>query len=540
VIWAGSIYHPVMLACGLTALIASLRGRWLVASLGAVGALLAHEGGFVFALILGGLHIALAVQRRRRLAIPALLIGALGIAYPLLFRFVLGAARFAGDAPNALRPEDLWPNTLYFLQGFVPFVSARLRPIIGLTPQWPEWILGAVLITLPIGLLLAARARRLPLALAALAAWVVLVAPAIVGLDRQYVVNGPRLHYSASVAVAIFWSTAAMGMRGKRLKRGEGRGESESRRRNLLSPLFPLPSPSSPLSSLLPRLTFLLFLTAGCFDSAVFAHVALQEALAVSRTMFTVDRSLRELSPEARVLYINAPWYSGRASPHFLVGSEGMPIYQHDGTFPSTWIGAQSNTLRDTTFVRHDISLTHGEFWSYGSPGDAVDDAALTTHLLAADEIWRWDYDGHGVRARRVARITRNAPAPTNSAARLTAPDGAPGDVTIVHAEARHCDNRVLLTIEWHLTAPPVEPIGVKVHGFAADGTQVFNADAQPFMGLVPFTTLAPGTRLLETREIRLDRTKPVPHHIQLGLYRGADFAAFGDGAAVDVSESEE
>lgn len=524
VIWAGSIYHPVLLACGLCALLASLRGRWGVAALGIAGALLAHEGGFVFAIVIAGVHIALALRSRARPPIPALLIGALGLAYPLLFRFVLGAARFAGDAPNALRSADWLPNALYFMQGFVSFASARLRPIIGLTPDWPIWIAGSFVVAVVLGLALAARARLLPLALAALAAWTVIVAPAIIGLDRQYVVNGPRLHYSASVAIALFWSAALVGIG----KSGWGKGNGKQHVRvPIPHSLFPL------LSSLFP----LLFLILACLDSAVGTREILNESLAVSHSMFTVDRELRTLPENGRVLYVNAPWYFGRASPRFLVGSEGMPIYQHDGTFTSTWIGAQSNTLREAQFVHHEISLTRSEHWLYGIPGDVVDDAALAARMLASDAIWRWDYDAPGIRARKVARLMRGATQPAEFTARLRAPDDAAGDVTLVRASAQRCDAEITLDVEWHVTAPPAPGTGVKVHGFAADGAQVFNADAPPLAGLVPFSDLPAGLRLRETRTIRVDPAKPTPKVIALGLYRAGDFAAFGEGAVVEVGE---
>ncbi len=512
VIWAGSIYHPALLACGLTALIASLRSRWNIAALGIAGALLAHEGGFVFPLIIAALHIAFALRTRTKPPLPALLIGAVGLAYPLLFRFVLGAARFAGDAPNALRSADWLPNALYFMQGFVSFASARLRPIIGLTPDWPQWLAGAFVTCVALGLALAARARLLPLALAALGAWAVFVLPAIISLDRQYVVNGPRLHYSASVAIALFWSTAAMGLL---------HVESQSRKSSMWKTLC--------------TLTLYSLLFAACLDSAIGTREILNESLTVSRTMFTVDRELHTLPENARVLYINAPWYFGRGSPRFLTGSEGMPIYQHDGTFPSTWIGAQSNTLRETKFVRHEISLTHGEQWLYGIPGELVDDAALAAQLLDSDAAYRWDYDESHIRMRRLARLSHNAPPPTAFAAQLRAPDNAPGDVTLVHADAHRCRNEITLDIEWHVTTPPAAGTGVLVHGFAADGTQVFNADAAPLGGLVPFNTLPAGLRLLESRIIRLDPAQPPPQRIELGLYRSSDFAAFGKQASISV-----
>jgi len=517
VIWAGSIYHPVLLACGLCALLASLRGRWGIAALGTAGALLAHEGGFVFALVIAGVHVALALRRRARPPLAALAIGALGLAYPLAFRFVLGAARFAGDAPNALRSADWLPNALYFMQGFVPFASAGLRIVVGLSPDWPAWIAGAFALAVALGLALAARARLLHLALAALAAWAVMVAPAVVGLDRQYVVNGPRLHYSASVAVALFWAAALMGIG----NRGSDIGNRNVRDFSAIPySLFPIP-----------------FLLIACLDGARATREVLNESLAISRTMFAVDRQLRTLPADAHVLYVNAPWYFGRASPRFLVGSEGIPIYQHDGTFASTWIGAQSNTLRDAQFVRHEISLTRGERWLYGIPGDVVDDAALAARMRAADAVWRWDYDAPGIRARQVARLTYDAAPPADYAARLRAPDGAPGDVLLVRASAQRCDAEILLDVEWHVAAPPAPGTGVKVHGFAADGAQVFNADAAPLAGLVPFSDLPAGLRLHETRAVRIDPSRPAPHHIALGLYRAGDFAPFGEGAVVEVGK---
>ena len=103
----------------------------------------------------------------------------------------------------------------------------------------------------------------------------------------------------------------------------------------------------------------------------------LRETERMTPVMQTLDADLRQSDPAAKALFINLPWWNAPNTSGFLIGAEGMPIYQHGDTQGWEWLYAYARTARETKIVYHPISETRDPNWNYGHYGEQVDDNGL-------------------------------------------------------------------------------------------------------------------------------------------------------------------
>lgn len=507
VIWAGAIYHPTMLAFGLFAVHASLaaqerkdRRLWVLCIALVIAACLSHEAGFLFGLAVLLVHGVLAMnttthptpspsKREGSNLAGALVVAAIAFAYAALNRII---AAQAGAKPTGLRPlNEIISNAIYFMQAMVTWPVIVLRPIVGLSDA--SALIIAALFVLCIALMLFVLAGLRLFWLGALGVlWFLLMASLpILILDAAYVSYGPRLLYAASVGIALVWGAFIAGV--------------VQHSRNLVAKTLALAASALLLAWGVPYIT----------ERTV-------ETERLTPAMWAISNDLRDHTPaDAKALLINLPWWNAPANPSFLIGAEGMPIFQHDGAPAWTWLAANNAVQRETSYVRHPASLTQDLRWVYGQPGPDLDDAALREHMLAANAIYRFDYDAPGLRSKRVALIApaQNA-TPQDFIAVLQ--EGASG-IYITQAEARQCNSEIVLDVTWQRIGDSTQSLGVFVHGVDAQGNQIVTADRDLLDGVLPLDLLPPALQVNERRIIALPPNTPAIASINIGAYRRSD-----------------
>jgi hypothetical protein len=513
VIWAGAIYHPTMLAFGLLAIHASLtaqqqrsRGVWVLCIALVLGACLSHEAGFLFGLAVLLVNGILVVSSPlpfgeaerpcgrlgvgRKLAGP-IIVATVALAYAMLNRVI---AMQAGAKSAGLRPiNEIATNAIYFMQAMVTWPVIALRPIVGLSDASSGIIVALFVLCVALMLLVLWRLRLAWLGALGVLWFLLMASLPILILDAAYVSYGPRLLYAASVGIALTWGACIAGV---------------------------VHRLHSPIAKTLVLAISALLLAWG----VPFITERTVETERLTPAMWRISGDLRDhTQPDAKVLFVNMPWWNAPANPAFLIGAEGMPIFQHDGAPAWTWIAANSAVQRETAYVRHPASLTQDPRWAYGQPGPDTDDAALRERMLASNAIYRFDYDAPGLRSRRVALI---APA-QNEAPQDFIAVLEEGDVRffITRAEARQCQNEIVLDVMWQRAGRATEPLGVFVHGMDAAGNQVVTADKDLLNGALPLDQLPASLSVNERRIIAPPANAPAITTINIGAYRRGDVA---------------
>jgi hypothetical protein len=443
-------------------------------------AMLSHEMGFMFGLIIAIFAIADAHTTRKKVHWSVYLIVVLTLLYPLVYRLVLPGLWTIESATTPLALINrISTNATYFMQGVAGWTLIVLRPFIGLTPDSP-WIVAALFVcSVGLGLILLWRKNKLMIAIPALAWWSLILAPALL-LTEDYVLYSPRLLYTSAIGVALFWGLVVI---------------------TLLQSIKPLVVKGAVC-------VFCITLFAWCIP---YITDRMNETARLTPAMISIDADLRRSDPVTRVLLINMPYWNGPAYPAFLLGVEGMPIFQSEDTPTWTWLAAVSGVRRETSYIRHDISLTYNEHFVYGIPGHTVNDLTLRQEILKNNLIYRFDYDVPGLRVTRLARIHQGSVTPN-----VTFMQGQ-SRASIQSANAQRCENGIHLNLEWGNVGGMPQPVAVFVHGYGSDGKQVLVADRDLMDGYLPLDQVPFGVVILETR--LLSESASTVNELHIGVY---------------------
>jgi hypothetical protein len=225
--WAGALFHPLVTALMLGALLAyreaRLRGspRWLGLSLAcALLALFTQEYAVTLGVLVAGLELWL--WRHGEVARPrpyALLYLGLAFAFGLWWLAVPKWSRaFAPDGVSLAR------NGLMFLQALLwPLTIAWRWAPPRLLAQPEAAVVGAAALALPLAAWLYGRGRALGLLALALGWLAITALPVWATLSWEYVEDGARLYYLPSVGIALAWGglAALVARRGRRRPLGQ-------------------------------------------------------------------------------------------------------------------------------------------------------------------------------------------------------------------------------------------------------------------------------------------------------------------------------
>ena len=546
VLWASALVHPLMTCWGLFALHAYVSarhtrhtGKALLAGFMLLLACLSHEMGFVFGTFILVIELAYALHDLRQLRPHALVIFFLSLVYPIIYRYVLITKwNQNGQPTEKVFAADVVSNLIVQMQAFVAWAIMPLRELFAPMPAMSTTQAHILICAFFIALVGAACAllwrRRLLWAGAfALLFWLIGLAPSSISLNKDYVLQSPRITYVPALGVAMFWGVALSAFSPRTKTSQVGAAETHAVQHFLRQPA---------------RLTTaftVIGVGAWCIWSATYIHVRLNETERLTPALKLMDADLHQSAPEDRLLIINSSFTTYAAQPHLFLGSEGMPIWEYAYVNPNTerdplwaWPASISGIVRKTNNDMHLLSLsarrpnyvgehlfTESQPFNYGIFGTPVDDGALRAHIVQANWVYRFEYDAPGFRLNRLAHLRPAANTYADTLARLKANDA---EIIVVAAEARQCGSLVYVDVTWANRAGTWSPTAVFVHGYAADGQPTLNADRDPVGGQLPLDQIPLASALTETREIKLTQPDPL-HEIRLGIYdraSGKRFAA--------------
>ena len=446
---------------------------WLLAFWG----IFAHENGILALPIVGGLLIASRLPQqsllqllkdvRFRLALAP--IALFSLAYGLMWATVPKANEVRG-----LQSVALDSKIGLMLQGWSYPIAALLR--LTIDPQRGTGLAllsGALVLVLLLVWLWRIWPQRQARPLARLAllglGWVPLVMlPAWLLLDVNYVLGSPRLMYLASVGVA--W---ALGV--------------------ALSRPLPDSMKRQPLSLAISLLGLALYVVIGM----VFVRARVSEHLLLDSAYRDIGRLVASDGEESQLLLVNIPAEVGPPAQVFLLGGEGS-IYQPD------FVGL-SDILRLNGFIhkgspqivpRRAADVIPPVDMLYAPSGPPLDRATLSDYQTVAVAL---EIGGQV----RVLLVGEKLPP-----AAPTMPGGDFGNSVLLESADLQpyalpgfsSDGQLYrLDLTWQVSAVPTQPFAVFIH-LLCDETLLAQADGPPLGRLYPFELWQPTQRWRDSR----------------------------------------
>lgn len=485
--WVGSLTHPLVAALILCSLHLYQIGRqrssrWLqVGSLGlACLAPFAHETGVLIAPLLS--LFLLADQERPSLK---------GILRQTCYYWLITlvsltiwlAVPKSVHAPRIWNLEARYQNGVYLLQGLAYPVAPLARNV--LAAGWGLDDLQSILmVSLPIVLLWgflfwkAGMSRLLTLALG----WFgIAIAPVWLMLGFEYVVDGPRLLYTASIGASLFWALPlALPWRSQLKKRGRA---------------------LATLAVLLIGLSGYLFIR---------QRAAMYEQLRRAVTQFI--QATRSIPTPGTVLCVNCPLFLAPRDPTFAVGHEGVPIcasHQLSGLF---WVNTgEERKIEGVTFP----DVQHPWEYHYASAGDPHTWESLQKPLRMAAGVILTDYEGEDIAIYPVGALEAEGTSPQTPFLADFA-----SRVRLLSATVERESEVLRVIFRWQSLQPLPEDATVFLHLLAPSGQLIGQRDGYPLMGLSRPIAWKPGDIWWDVRIIRLPKSLPAGEYtLKVGLY---------------------
>ncbi|MFN2224299.1 MAG: hypothetical protein ACK2UH_17210 [Candidatus Promineifilaceae bacterium] len=477
--WVGSMSHLLVTALILLSLATCWRLRqtggraWAAASLLlAFLAPFAHENGVLVGPLLAALLICRPEFRqnaRRNLLYIALWTLPALIWLPIWWLAPKGIS--GGVGLSGL--EAILQNTTYFGQGIaypLTWLGGRLLALTGANDMLIVRLLILLALAGAAAIQLLTRAGRrslmpwLWLALALL--------PAVLFLDFDYVINGPRLLMLLSVGAAWLWADVAL--QAIRWFRGVARPLSGLRR---LGP------------ALIGVLVALVLVQNAAFIGRrmTFHHIlgdAYKQAVAQVRQANDAGQT---------AIFVNLPAWLAPKRATYALGHEGVQFWP-DYAPPDTLAGVNLGRMASLSLVSYEAIRPQMPY-HYGLAGGPADWVALAG---AGGRVYLAGYAPDAVGVRQVGDLAP-APEPTEPSALFESPDGT-ARVFLVAAQSRRAEDGLEVTLGWRVEAPPAEQVTVFVHVVDAGGQLVGQLDGDPLAGAFPFYRWPAGLHAVEWR----------------------------------------
>jgi hypothetical protein len=478
----------VLLSCMLYWYGRSRHRRRLVAAsvLPALLAPFAYEAGVT----IGGYLILMELLLWRRKAVGrfspwSLLYVLIGPLFALVWVLVprsSGTASFPGW-------EALWQSGVYFAQAFTWPLSLFARPLMqwtGLHDQTATtWVAFPSLILLSLLFWWKGRLHHL----LAYSTWYVLSLAVQWGvLPFQYVIDGPRILYTGSVAVALLWADLlAATCPGHRRRAG--------------------------------RVVAGVALTAMVGWSLAF----IGQRIALTRVGVSVlsEASMRvAMAKEGDVqLFINLPSWLAPRRGGFALGHEGytiLPSYSDTGL--DSFVYANTGLKREVWAKSYpDVRQQWRELIGYHAPDSSLEE--LAPYIRRADRVWSLRYGEDRLGLLELGGVVPEAPGQKASEEGALSTFGETVNLREVQLDA--IGPELQMSLRWQLLQPLAEPYTVFVHLYSQDGSLFAQADGLPIGGLFPFSEWKVGDTVQDVRRIALPEDPDLTEHtIGIGLYR--------------------
>lgn len=477
--WVGSMSHLLVTALILLSLAAywhmrqTSRRAWAAASLLlAFLAPFAHENGVLVGPLLAALLICRPDFRQnagRYLGHVALWTLPALVWLPIWWLAPKGISGGVGLSG----PEAILQNATYFGQGMaypLTWLGGRLLSLTGANDMLVVRLLILLALAGAAAIQLLTRAGR-----RSLLPWLWLaltLLPAVLFLDFDYVINGPRLLMLLSVGAAWLWADVAL--QAIRWATGEARPLSTNRRLALaLIGVLVLLLLAQNVAFIGRRMTF---------------HQILGDAY--RQAVAQVQQANDAGQP---AIFINLPAWLAPERATYALGHEGVQFWP-DYAPPDTLAGVNLGHEASLLLARHEAIRPQMPY-HYGLAGGPADWVALVN---AGGRVYAASYAPDAVQLRQVGDLDP-APGPAEPLAVYESPDGA-ARVILITAQAERDAGGLKVGLGWQVEAPPTEHVTVFVHVVDAGGQLVFQLDGDPLAGAFPFYRWPAGLRADEWR----------------------------------------
>jgi hypothetical protein len=488
--WVASLTHPLatflILGSVLTAMRASRREHWSlrVASIAlAAAALFAHESSVVVGVLIA-LCVVLGSRQRpsaRELAWPLAYL-ALALAYvPAYFSI----PRQTSPIPP-LSAARMTQTGAYLLQGLAYPVAPAARHLAGRF-GWSDLASAyiAACATAVSLLLLAWRSRRAREMCLVLLWVIVAIAPAALVLPFDYLLNGPRVLYLASVGATIAWSMA----------------------------LAALASVGAGWVRVGARASATLLLGAILLFSARFVRERQELHAMGGDLLWQATETLGGVPADERHFVVNFPAWLAPGRIVYPLGHEGvelMPPYANIGEL----VWSNSRVQRSVRTAKFSNALPTSPGYYYGIRGPETTWEELASRVRDADWVHLVRLEVEGPRLELAGRVL-DAPRPPGPPLAIF-----DGRLALEWAEVSGADDgSVVMRLTWWAASSMVDSdFRVFAHSYNDSGDIVAQADGYPLDGLYPFWIWRPGERVEDV------------HHLRPGVLSDVDTGRYGVG----------
>ena len=450
------------------------------------------EWGLMSGVIVLGLELVWWLQRRQ--SRPWWIGPAVGLAINIVFFIIWQSVpKFDYSSGMKINLEGMLQMSTYYLQGLIYPSAPLAAPLVGqLGLNDLSAVLLVALITLVVVLGVLIRRRRSILALAGLGWFGLLVAPTLVTVDFDYVINSPRLLYPAAVGSVMLWAAW--------IAEGVSAGRGQRIRVAMLAAVFGLV----------------------LAQNVAFVQIA-------NRLYHLAEEPVHELARVAQttpgaepLLFVNLPSW---LSPHwrdYAIGNHGIQFITGFANINDV-IFAYNGVDRLSRAVSFANLMQTTPYW-LGLFGPKLDWDGLVRELTSAGDVYLTTYEETRIRLQPAGRVTSVAFG--ERAAQIGAA------LELGAATVENGSRSIDLVLNWRIAQRIDQDLAVFVHLYAPDGRLAAQADGDPLLGLAPFWLWPVGQTLRDQRSL----TWPVDaaagtYRIGVGVYdrgSGQRLAAIG------------
>ena len=434
------------------------RYRWLIAALGcALLAFISNEGS----ILLAGL-IALFVLMRSRGDRRWLWIGSFVLLAAVYY--VWYHSRQADSSGTvALRTlEPVLQNSIYVLEGLT-FPSQPLGQLLmdrGLGDQLAVLLVASITLAIVAALLF--RAKLLRRFVFGVVWYGLCLAPAVVLLSHNYLINSPRLMYLGSVGAALMWASVVEAVWGHHSFR----------------PLRRVAAVILAAAILIPAFVFVR----QRMDLYTLTTAPFQSIIGVADRARTTDR----------LLFVNLPAWAGPARNWYPIGHEGVLLLYRDISMDD-FLQANTGHTLPAGAVQFD-NVSEPQAYYYGIYGPSLNWDALGAEIRQADRVYLTRYAPDHIELVEAGSV---ASAGQSGQAHVA----AFGDAAVLEEAAwAICQDQLNVRLNW--SAAPGGDWHVFVHVLNPDGTLAAQHDSPPLLGLYPFWQWSQGDRVEDVHPI--------------------------------------
>lgn len=392
--------------------------------------------------------------------------------------------------------ESLWQNGVYFLQGLVFPVAPLAIILVRILPLDNFGATALVtLSTLTLLFVFFRQMKRLYLLFFSVGWFVAGVLPAWLFLKWDYVINGPRLLYLASVGSALLWAGALSAVWSSRLFRR--------------------------LGPMLAGIVLLILL----WHNTAFIRYRMDLYVLGADLLSQVTETAKINVDDEPLLYVNIPAWLARKESTYALGGEGV-------TFIPSYVGIKdfiyvnSGLERKTYAVR--FANVKKDWRDYvGCHGPQVGWEDLCNAIRKANAVYVTEYLPARLRLVEAGALERKNDKLGQEDTLAVFDDR----IALIKGSCKRQDHELTVTLWWSCLDEIEGDYTAFVHVYDSEGHLVAQRDGYPLLGLFPFWLWQEGYVVRDVRQIALSEDLPEGYYVLVvGLYdrsTGARMYAF-------------